>query len=200
MTRLQKMAKNVSFCPLDHSKMDFCDFWMILRDLVRFPNVEKHLILSPYAISSRSKRPNSRKWPKTSILALWIIQKCVFVIFEWSSMSDIIPKLLRPFSTMEICNIKSIRPSKLEKLTKDWMDHAKQPTRRTKNFLKNQPDFSRTCGFRGEFRERLNFHFKTSNVTNQWLDFRQNRLKVEKPQKTPFLTSFYTYWRRQYAK
>ena len=35
----------------------------------------------------------------------------------------------------------------------------KNSTRRTKNFLKNQPDFSRTCGFREEFRESLNFHF-----------------------------------------
>ena len=63
------------------------------------------------------------------------------------------------------------------------MDHSKQPTRRTKIFLKNQPDFSRTCGFRGDFTESLNFHFKTSNVTNQYLHFRQNRLKVEKPLK-----------------
>ena len=49
--------------------------------------------------------------------------------------------------------------------------------------IKNQPDFSRTCGFRGDFTERLNFHFPPSNVTNQYLHFRQNRLKVEKPLK-----------------
>ena len=63
------------------------------------------------------------------------------------------------------------------------MDHSNQPTRRTKNFLKNQPEFSRTCGFRGDFTESLNFHFPPSNVTNQYLHFRQNRLKVEKPLK-----------------
>ena len=137
MTRLQKMAKNVSFCPLDHSKMDFCDFWMILRDLVRLPNVEKHLILSPYAISSRSKRPNSRYWPKSSFLALWIIQKCIFVTFEWSNMSHISAKLLRPFSVIKICNIKLIRWTKLKKMANNWMDHSKRPTRRTKKILKN---------------------------------------------------------------
>ena len=59
----------------------------------------------------------------------------------------------------------------------------KNSTRRTKIFLKNQPDFSRTCGFRGDFTESLNFHFPPSNVTNQYLHFRQNRLKVEKPLK-----------------
>ena len=59
----------------------------------------------------------------------------------------------------------------------------KYSTRRTKNFLKNQPDFSRTCGFRGEFTERLNFQIKTSNISNPGLDFRQKRLKVEKPLK-----------------
>ena len=63
------------------------------------------------------------------------------------------------------------------------MDHSKQPTRRTKNFLKNQPDFSRTCGFRGDFTESLNFHFTLPNVTVPDLDFRQNALKVEKPLK-----------------
>ena len=54
---------------------------------VRLPNVGKHLVLSQYAISSRSKRPNPRKWPKTSFLAIWIIQKCIFVIFEWTFMT-----------------------------------------------------------------------------------------------------------------
>ena len=33
--------------------------------------------------------------------------------------------------------------------------------------IKNQPDFSRTCGFRRCFRESLNFHFKPSNIPNQ---------------------------------
>ena len=46
--------------------------------------------------------------------------------------------------------------------------------------IKNQPDFSRTCGFRRCFRENLNFHFKPSKIPNQRLDFRQNLLKVEK--------------------
>ena len=56
----------------------------------------------------------------------------------------------------------------------------KNSTRRTKNFLKNQPDFSRTWGFRGDFIESLNFHFPPSKVTIPCLDFRQNPLKVEK--------------------
>ena len=86
-TKLQKMAKNLFFGSLDHSKMHFSDLWMILHDLVMLPNVGKHLVLSQYAISSRSNRPNSRKWPKTSFLALWIIQKWIFVTFEWSFMT-----------------------------------------------------------------------------------------------------------------
>ena len=88
-TKLKKMAKNIFFGLLDHSKMHFCDLWMILHDLVTFSVVGKYLVLSQYAILSRSNRPNSRKWPKTSFLALWIIQKCIFLIFEWSSMSHI---------------------------------------------------------------------------------------------------------------
>ena len=86
-TKLEKMAKNLLFGTLDHSKIHFPDFSMILHDLAVLPIVGKHLVLSKYAISSRSNRPNSRKWPKTSFLAFWIIQKWIFVIFEWSFMT-----------------------------------------------------------------------------------------------------------------
>ena len=79
--------------------------------------------------------------------------------------------------------MKSIRWTKLEKLAVNQMVHSKQPTRCTKNFLKNQPDFSWTCGFRGDFTESLNFHFKLSNVTIPDLHIRRNALKVEKPLK-----------------
>ena len=85
-TKILDMAKNLFSGNLDHSKMDFYDFWMIQLDLLTLPKVGKHLVLSQYAISSRSNRPNSRKWPKTSFLAFWIIQKWIFVIFEWSFM------------------------------------------------------------------------------------------------------------------
>ena len=36
-----KTAKNLIFGPLNHSKMHFCDVWMIFRDLVTLPNVKK---------------------------------------------------------------------------------------------------------------------------------------------------------------
>ena len=86
-TKIPKMAKNLFFGSLDHSKMHFCDIWMILYDLVTLPNVRKHLVLSQYPIPSWSNRPNSRKWPKTSFFALWIIQKCISAIFEWPLMT-----------------------------------------------------------------------------------------------------------------
>ena len=89
------------------------------------------------------------------------------MIFEWSSMMHIMAKLLRPFSIMKICNMKSIRVTKPKIWTPKWMDHSKQPTRRTKNFLKNQPDFSRTCGFREEFTGRLNFQIPSSDSSSQ---------------------------------
>ena len=70
------------------------------------------LVLSKYAISSQSNAPNSRKWPKTWFLAIWIIQKGVFLIFEWSSMGDTMASSCTPFSSINICNIKSIRCTK----------------------------------------------------------------------------------------
>ena len=54
--------------------------------------------------------------------------------------------------------------------------------------IKNQPDFSRTCGFRGDFRKSLNFHFKPLKKSTVGLDFRQNPLKVEK---WPFLAYYH---------
>ena len=60
-TKLKIMAKNLIFGTSDHSKMLFWDFWMILHDLVVLPNVGKHIVLSSYAISSRSINPKSRK-------------------------------------------------------------------------------------------------------------------------------------------
>ena len=85
--KLQEMVKTLIFGSMDHSKMHFRDVWMILHDLITLPKVGKHLVLSQYATSSRSNRPNSRKWPKTSFGALWIIQKCISGFFEWSFMT-----------------------------------------------------------------------------------------------------------------
>ena len=78
--------------------------------------------------------------------------------FEWSSMSDIMAKLLGPFSIIKICNIKLTGWTKLEKMANNWMDHSKRPMRRTKKILKNQQEFSWTCGFRGVIKKRLFYH------------------------------------------
>ena len=56
----------------------------------------------------------------------------------------------------------------------------KNSTFLTEKNVKNRQDFSRTCGFRGDFRESLNFHNKASKESIVRLDFRQNPLKVEK--------------------
>ena len=99
--------------------------------------------------------------------------------------------LLRQFSFIKICNIKLTGWTKLEKMANSTPGGDLQPTRRTKIFLKNQPDFSWTSGFRREFTERPNFQIQQSNITNPALDFRQNRLKVKKTQKRPFLSNVF---------
>ena len=85
-TKLEKMAKNLLFGSLDHSKMHFCDSWTTLHDLVVLAHVE-YLVLPQCAISSQSDRPSSRKWPKTTFLALRIIQKSIFCDF-WMIQHD----------------------------------------------------------------------------------------------------------------
>ena len=108
-TKLKKMAKNLIFGYLDHSKWHF--LW-ILNDpawAIPWPTHAHHLVLSKYAISSRSDVRNARNWPKP----IWIIQK-----------------------------------------------GRNAQTRRTENFLKKEPDSSRTCGFRGDTPKNLQFHKK----------------------------------------
>ena len=58
--------------------------------------------------SSQTVQSNPRKWPKNSFLAIWIIQKGIFLIFEWSSIGCMIAKSCTPSSSIKICNIESI--------------------------------------------------------------------------------------------
>ena len=116
----------------DHSKvtkMYFCDLWMILHDLVMLPKVGRHLVLSQYAISSRPSRPNYRKWPKTSFLALWIIQKCIFWVLNDPAWPGNVVKCWKTLSTVTVCIIKSIQQTKVQKMTKNLffgsLDHSK---------------------------------------------------------------------------
>ena len=80
----RKWSKTSFFGSLDHSKLHFFDFWMILHDLVMLQNGRKRSVLSQYAISSWSDQPIWRKWP----ILNWIIQKYIFVIFEWHGCQD----------------------------------------------------------------------------------------------------------------
>ena len=90
----------------------------MFNELLPLPKIEKHFVLSQYAISTQSKRQNYRKWSKTSFLALWIIEKCILVIFEWSSRPDYVALCWKTFSTITICIIKSIQQTKLQKMAK----------------------------------------------------------------------------------
>ena len=85
-TQLDQLAKNLILRSFLHKScyfyINYCIvLYCILNILSTFSGV-KHLVLSQYAISSRSNNLNSRKWPKIYFLALWIIQKCIYVTFE----------------------------------------------------------------------------------------------------------------------
>ena len=153
------MAKNLHFGTLDHSKMHFWHFWTILYELLTFLNIVTYLVLSSWAISSGSKRPKSRKRPKSCFLALWIIQKCISVTFEWSNMSHISAKLLKPFTVIKICNIKLIWRTKLDKMANNWMDHSKRPTRRRKKNIKICSRFFPDMRFSQEVQKKSEFSF-----------------------------------------
>ena len=96
------------FGSLDHSKTHFCDLWMILHYLVIMHNVRKHLVLSKYAISSRSNIPNPRKWPKTSFWFFGSFKNSFLWSLNDPSWPGNIPESWKTFCTVKICNIKSI--------------------------------------------------------------------------------------------
>ena len=117
-TWVKKMTKNLYFGSLDHSKIHFCEFWMILYERYYSP------VVSTIKISSMKHiRPAKlKKIAKNLYFGSLDHSKMHFFDF-WMIQHD--QKLLTPFSTIIICNMKSIRPTKLEKLTKDWRDHSK---------------------------------------------------------------------------
>ena len=83
------------------------------------------LFLACYLPVSRSVR--QRKFDP--FLAFWIIQKGIFLIFEWSSMGDMTAHMSISFSIIKICNLKSIRCTELKKMAKKhffgYLDHSK---------------------------------------------------------------------------
>ena len=124
--KLQKMAKNVFFGSLDHSKMHFCDLWMILHDLVMLPEVGRHLVISQYAISNR---PKTRKWQKTLFWPLGSFKKAFLRILNDLSWPGNLAESWKTFSTITICSIKSIQQTELQKMAKNLifgsLDHSK---------------------------------------------------------------------------
>ena len=130
MHQIQENGQKPQFWLFGSFKNAF--FWFLNDQawVIWWPNDAHRLVLSKYAISSQSDAPNSGKWPKNSFLAIWITQKGIFGIFEWSSMADTMAKLCKPFSSIEICNIKSIRCTKFKKMAKNlifgYLDHSKR--------------------------------------------------------------------------
>ena len=80
-TRSPGDGQNPSFSLFGSFRNAFLWFRIILQDLVTLPNVEKCLVLMPYATSSRFSRQKSLTRPKTCFLTLRIIQKCIFCDF-----------------------------------------------------------------------------------------------------------------------
>ena len=118
-TKLKKMTKTLVFGHLDHSKRNV--FWFLNDSAweIRKPNRAYHLVLSKYAMSSQSDDPNWRNWLKISFLAILIVQKDIFPIFEWSRTIDKIAKSCRPFSFIIIYNIESNQWTKLKKVARN---------------------------------------------------------------------------------
>ena len=137
LTKHMKMAKSLIFGFSDHSKMHFYGFWMILYDLATLPNVGENLVLSKFAIWSRLDGLKSRKWPKTSFMAIWILQKSVFEVFELS------------FMTWQPCRtLKNIQFYQNLQYQVDWTDQSQ------KNGQK--PHFLQFGSFKNDFSWFLN--------------------------------------------
>ena len=134
-TKLKKMTKTLVFGHLDHSKRNV--FWFLNDSAweIRKPNRAYHLVLSKYAMSSQSDDPNWRNWLKISFLAILIVQKDIFPIFEWSRTIDKIAKscsmsgLLHLLDLLDLvvirfvkkCDFKHSEPTNSLKTEQNWI-------------------------------------------------------------------------------
>ena len=89
---------------------------MTLHDLVMLPYAGEHLVLSHYAISSRSNRPKSRKWPKPRFWPFGSFKNAILLSLSDPSSAGNFAQSWKTFNTITICNIKSIQQTKLEKM------------------------------------------------------------------------------------
>ena len=108
-TKLEKMVKNWSKHVILYQRNVIIEWSSCKTWVTTISNREtvKQYHNKQYEVDPTNQRSeNGRKplfWPFGSF------KNAYFVTFEWSSMSDMIAKLLRPFSTIKICNMKSIR-------------------------------------------------------------------------------------------
>ena len=79
----------VSLSVFSSNIMKNCYFWMIFHDMVTLSNIGKHLVLSQYAISSRSYTPNSRKWSQTFFWLFGSFKTAFFFDF-WLILHDLV--------------------------------------------------------------------------------------------------------------
>ena len=82
MHQTQENGQKPSFWLFGSLKKAFLRFLNDPQWVVRWPTHSHHSILSEYAISSQGDAPYEIKWPITSFLATWIIQKGIFEFFE----------------------------------------------------------------------------------------------------------------------
>ena len=102
----EEIDKKTLFWHFAAFKIHFSDFWMELHDLLRLLNIENHLVLSWYEISSRSKRPKSRN------ILFWhfgSFKNTFYRLLNDPSWPSSVGKCWNTFSTIIICNIKSIQ-------------------------------------------------------------------------------------------
>ena len=134
--KVAKMANNLIFWLFFAHFMHIMHTWLTVHDLYPLPYGEKHFGLPSYAISSWSEPPKSRKRPKTSFFALFctIYAHYAYLInCAWPLTTAI---CWETFRTIIICNIESIRATKVEKKANVHMC--------TFMHIVHEPDFSRT--------------------------------------------------------
>ena len=128
-TKLKKIAKNLVFDYLDHSKRHFSDFWMIHHEVMMAKSCR------PFS-SIKICNIESIRCSELEILAKNLVfdyldhSKRHFLIFEWSSMGCMEAKSCTPFSSIKICNIKLFWCTKFKKRAKNliygYSDHPKR--------------------------------------------------------------------------
>ena len=181
--KLKKTSKNRVFGYLDHSKRHFSGFWMVQPDLYDVQSVDtvksyqnmQYQVNRMHQTQEKVQKPHFWLFGSFKKAFFWFLNDPTWVIWCPHRAQHLVLPQYAISSRSDVRNSRNWPKS-------TWIIQKGRNayTRRTEIFFKNQQKFSRTCGFRREFPESLNFQYSKVPRKSVCVILRNNRSKSKK--------------------